>query len=536
MAQVIFWSALPNNFALVQRYLGPYQLSSWLEQHDVTTQVIDFTVSGPSKKVRPETIFRETKKFITKATQCIGISTTFFNSYFGSSIPENLIEAMNLVRQDYPQIKFVLGGNKAEQYGPEITKLFDAVVVGLAEDVFLNLINYWKTGKNEPKKRRPLNNAGSNFYYNDDVVDKTFDIQTSRHKWRDRDLIMPGEALPLELSRGCIFKCKFCQYPLLGRSKYDYTRSMDCVREELVDNYERWGTTTYFVLDDTMNDTVQKITEFHAMTQTLPFKIRYGTYLRADLLHRFPETIPMLKESGLIGAHFGIETLHTEASKAIGKAWSGKQAKEFLPKLIHEDWNDEVSIHCSMICGLPGETEQSLIESRDWLIENRIPSWNFKPLGITRHDQHIFTSEFSKNADQYGYTHPRPEEPFYWENTIDGWNWEKAKSFAKVLNRGKRGKDGQMLHVIYDSWSVVSLLTLGYKYEDLITKPRGQLDREELRRRRDIWIKSYHLRLLRWPDQDESYWREEFDTIFNSDHNGWLDPNKANDDFDDEDL
>ena len=495
---IIFWSALPNPYGLIQRYLGPYQLGYYLEENGYEYQVIDFTVSGPTKMMTVQEVVNFTEQFITPKTKVIGLSSTFFyipgSQRNSSNFPDNLIEAMEIVRTKYPYLKFVLGGNKAETYGTEITNLFDAIVVGLAEDVMLELMHYYAGTGPEPVARRILPHK-TKFYYSDDVVDKKFNIQHSRHRWNQKDCIIPGESLPLEVSRGCIFKCKFCQYPLLGRSKYDYTRSPECLKDELINNYEKWGTTNYYILDDTFNDTVQKIKDFRDMTLTLPFKIKYSTYLRADLLQRFPETIPWLKESGLVGAHFGLETMHPEASKAIGKGWSGTKAKEFLPWLIHEAWNDEVAIHMSLISGLPGETTESLIETANWLNDNNFISWNFKPLGITKSDTRIFNSEFSKEAEEWGFTWPDPKEPYNWVNEKYDWDWNSAREWAKKANAVRDSGFKR-----YDSWSFMSLLTVGYQLEDIFNVPKTRFDKSVLIRKRNLWLYAYKKRLRELPN------------------------------------
>jgi hypothetical protein len=497
---IIFWSALPNPYGLIQRYLGPYQLGFWLKEHGYSYQVIDFIVSGPEKRRTVAELVEQTEKFITPDTKVIGISSTFFyipGRRKNINFPDNMLDAMEIIKEKHPHIKFILGGNKAETYGTEITSLFNGIVVGLAEDVLLELMEFYSGKGPEPMSRRLLPHKAK-FYYSDDVIDKKYNIQTGRHQWSVNDCILPGETLPLEVSRGCIFKCKFCQYPLLGRSKYDYARSPECLREELVDNYEKWRTTNYYILDDTFNDTVQKMKDFYEMTKTLPFKIKYATYLRADLLHRFPETIPWLKESGLVGAHFGIETFHPEASKGIGKAWSGTKAKEFLPWLIHEAWNDEVAIHISMIAGLPGEEEDSLIESAQWLTDNEIPSWNFKPLGITKGDERIFTSEYAKDAELYGFTWPDPTLPYAWVNTKTGWDWERTRRAAKAANRVRKLKK-------YDSWSIMSLLTVGYKLEDVLRVPKNYFNKKVLIRKRNLFLHAYRKKLRDLPNNGAVY-------------------------------
>lgn len=491
---IIFWSALPNVYGQIQRYLGPYQLGYYLEENGYTYQVIDFTATSNTEKMSEEEIIMFTEKFITSDTKVLGLSSTFFHNHGNiSKIPDNLSNALQIIKSKYPNLKFVLGGNKAETYNNDTTILFDAVVVGLAEDLMLELMNYYSGLGPEPKSRKLLLHK-TKFYYSDDVIEKKFDIQHSRHRWSEKDCIIPGETLPLEVSRGCIFKCKFCQYPLLGRSKYDYTRSPECLKDELIDNYKKWGTTNYFVIDDTFNDTVQKIKDFYEMTLTLPFKIKYATYLRADLLHRFPETILWLKDSGLIGAYFGIETLNSEASKAIGKAWSGTKAKEFLPWLVHEAWNDEVAVHLSFISGLPGETPETLIETANWLHDNKFISWFFKPLGIAKYDNRIFSSGFSKEATEWGFQWPNPNEPYNWINEKYNWTYKKAIEWAGKANAIKDPS------FKFDSWSFMSMLTLGYKLEDLFNVPRGKFSSATLVKKRRHWIEAYMEKLKKLPE------------------------------------
>lgn len=61
---------------------------------------------------------------------------------------------------------------------------------------------------------------------------KRYDTEACDHVWHPRDCVQPGEALPLEMARGCIFKCKFCRYPFIGKSKNDFSRRIELVRDE----------------------------------------------------------------------------------------------------------------------------------------------------------------------------------------------------------------------------------------------------------------------------------------------------------------
>lgn len=503
MASIIFWSAQPTKVSgLPIRYIGPYQLGHWLEKHGYPYQVIDFIINGRKNYYTTDELVQVTEQFIDPDTKVIGISSTFLfnyvantNKYENGSLPPLIYDALLILKEKYPNIKFVLGGNTAESFNVETTKLFDAIVVGLAEDVMLELIKFYDGKGEEPKFRRPLPHK-TKFYYADDVPTKFFDIQTGDHQWYEKDCIVPGESLPLEISRGCIFKCRFCHYPLLGRSKYDYTRSMECIKTEIIENYNQWGTTCYYLLDDTFNDTPQKVKDFRDMVLSLPFKINFVCYLRLDLLERFPETISWLKEAGLFGTQFGIESMHPAASKHIGKGFNGTpRAKEFLTELMNTHWNNEVLILISMIAGVPEETEESLLESADWLIKNNISHWRFEPLRISKYeDSKVFVSEWSKNSSKWGFVWP--DGPVEWINTKYHWTYKKADEWASKLNALKDVSNFKT-HI----WLAPMLVTVGNDVKTIIDKSVRELKMPQQRVAGDKWIEAYKKLLKGLPNK-----------------------------------
>jgi radical SAM superfamily enzyme YgiQ (UPF0313 family) len=142
----------------------------------------------------------------------------------------------------YPDIKVVIGGAKSEA-GKQLPYI-DAVIHGYAEDKFLEYLNSLPNNKNRIKKS--IFNIGTthnNSYVEvrDDPVTKDFSIETLDHKFLPNDIILPNETLPLEISRGCIFKCSFCAFPLNGKSKLDYIRDSQRIKDELIYNYENYN-------------------------------------------------------------------------------------------------------------------------------------------------------------------------------------------------------------------------------------------------------------------------------------------------------
>lgn len=382
---------------LWQRAIGAYQLAGFLRQHGITVQVIDFTDNFTS-----EELIQAVKKFVGSNTRVIGVSSTFYQSevsnqdlnenknYARGSIgflPTNIVDTITYFKNAWPEIKRVVGGGNSNNFVGN--SLFDVVVHGYAEQVFLDFLSkkniYPKIANTEI-----VNGDGSKF-----------DIETLSHRWERNDCILPNETLPIEISRGCIFKCKFCGYPLNGKKKFDYLRSPEMIVEEIVYNYEHYGTTNYLFADDTFNDSTYKLEQLHKKITSLPFKISFTTYLRLDLLHAHKEQLPLLKELGLRSAFFGIESLNDRTAKFIGKGLASSKVKDFLLDLRHNIWQDQISILCTFIVGLPYEDISSTDQSFKWVQTAGLDSaWT--PLTI--HTNHRYKSDIAINYEQYGYT------------------------------------------------------------------------------------------------------------------------------------
>jgi hypothetical protein len=414
------------------RTIGAYRIANHLRNNDISVQVIDFI-----QFMSQQQLMNLIRKFLPKEGPCIlGISSTFMLS--DKYLPDIVRSALKIIRKEYPSLKVVVGGTGANVM-PLKPNFCDYSIHSYAEDIALDLFN-GLLGKTKLNPEYKFNKVL--FKENE-----KFDIVNSDHRFIKEDCIRRNEALPLEISRGCIFKCRFCRFPYIGKKKNDYIKCIDRVKEELLYNYENFGTTNYYVLDDTFNETPQKVEEFYNMTKSLPFKIKYVAYLRADLIHRFPETAIQLKESGLVAAFFGIETFHPEASKLIGKAWSGKEAKDFLVDLRQNIWKDDVQLTISLIVGIPPETLEDCLETHKWLCDNKIHYWGWHVLSMAENKERIDKSEFETNPEKYGFTLlPGGEwsHALYDRQTIIKWfnilikqnkePWPSAWRFVEQLN------------------------------------------------------------------------------------------------------
>lgn len=486
---VVFWNGgIPWGMS---RTIGPYKVAYWLRKHNYSAQVVDFI-----EKMPEDVLYSATKRFINDKTLVLAISTSFMGiEFFTHStgrrawLTEAAFNVLTKIKQEHPNIKIILGGYKSEKLGG--LGLVDATIMSYttaSEEIMLEYLNYLTTGTEPPEHRMYGIGPNKRIVY-DKARNPVYNIEIDDFKWSKQDVILPGEPLPLDVSRGCIFACRFCQYPHLGKKKLDYIRGMEYLEAELIHNYETFGTTSYYIMDDTFNDTETKLKAFHDMTKTLPFKIIYTTYLRADLIHRFPDMAYYLQESGLYGAFFGIESLHPEASKIVGKAWSGKHAKEYVPELFHNIWKKKVPVHTNFIVGITGEPPESIVSTTDWFIQNDLHSINFERLALLGpNDDPVWSikSEFDKNASKYGFTMMPPANGSIfpdWKN--DYWTRDIATHHMNEAN--KKLYDYRKIQ----TWSIPSMLWQGFTKDDIENRLRKDYPTELLTEYRNQKLREY---------------------------------------------
>ena len=433
-----------------QRSIGPYQIAHHCRQNGFTSQVIDFTELFKESELE-EAVF----KFVNEDTLAVGLSTTFYrdtieNKYIDTNtkyllenkpITVQIEKIIKKIKNKFPNLKIIAGG--ASSYLVQDDPLFDAVIHGYGE---VAVVNYLKNIKEKKKVLHPKLNNVDNI---NGAIDH-FDIETLNHFWAKEDCVLDNETLPIEISRGCIFKCSFCSYPLNGKKKFDYLRDPELIRDELIFNYENYGTTNYFFSDDTFNDSTIKVEQLHKIFTSLPFKIKFVTYLRIDLLHAHREQIDMLYEMGLGTAFFGIETFDHNAAKSIGKGMHPDKVKDMLLELYYDKWKTDVSFTCSLIVGLPGETKESVYQSFEWMKDKPFnDTWLPLRLGVGTY----WKSEFETNYEKYGY---KLDSTGNWSN--DTMTYDDARAIAQEFNDQHFYKKKPPA-----SWFEFSLLTHGYK-------------------------------------------------------------------------
>ena len=242
-------------------------------------------------------------------TLWVGFSTTFINT---SILLAERSKFFQDLKKQY-NVPIVVGGAKAMV---EFLPWADIFVTGYADSATLAITDYLAgRSVSEPlwKDYKGKKIVDSNHQYD------RKDLSNIGVTWKPEDHITSNQALPMEIARGCIFNCAFCNFPLNNKSKFDYVRVKEDMYNEFMRNYEQFGTTYYWFMDDTYNDSMKKLELMHDVITSLPFKIKFDTYIKPELLVRWPDQIDLLAETGLIGASLGLETLNKDARQAVQK-------------------------------------------------------------------------------------------------------------------------------------------------------------------------------------------------------------------------
>jgi radical SAM superfamily enzyme len=472
------WS--PDYFSKIKRPLGPYRLSSALEDAGYSTFVLEF-----SNEFTIEETLKLLSKHLDNNTLWLGFSSTFYwpknNSSTGTTTTndhlrekyytekyEDVRSLIDFVRKN-SKAKILYGGSKSPYYCYlDDDKNIDYYVIGNADNSIIDITDYLSGKKN--KIEHLENNIVDSRKYPEPKMDNI-----STKWWKKEYNILPNEGVPIELARGCIFKCKFCDYPLTGKKKGTYLRSTSEIKDELIRMWEVQGIDSYYFTDDTFNDDNEKLEALHKVFIDLPFKPKFSAYLRVDLLNKHTHQADLLNEMGLVGTFLGLETMQPESARAIGKGLHPNKVKDRL-YWLHDKWKNKVNIEAGFILGLPYDRISYFNELISWALEedNPLQAVRFYPLMLFNYNQVEkriveFGSEFSINPEIYGYEF----------EDISSWVLPQQKLSHRLCNEIANNLN-TLRHPLnkISGFQVITALNTGIKLEDIYSLTETEISKK----------------------------------------------------------
>lgn len=458
------------------RYMGPYALSASLRENGFTSLVIDYFQAKTD-------FLNYLDHFLSPETLIVGLSSTFLNPHQKRQNAGHLYDSMDvyyegeLHREDgnalktwlealkrrmklrAPKAKLILGGAKALRAfdNPAAYSEFDYICLGAGDNAVVHLAKCLREGA--PPEARLYN--GLNVLAG--IQLKTDVAQCPDARFELADGIQRCESLPIEVSRGCAFNCKFCHY----EKKTSLRKPIEVLRNELIRNFENFGTTVYHFTDDCFNDHPQKVESLCHLFLSLPFKIEWVSYARTDVAIKFPHTIELMVDAGARALFWGIESLDAETARRAGKGTPPEAVKKFLVDFVQR-YGDRCLTAASFIVGLPGESKESLARTLDFICTNKaMDVLAVSPLLIASYSERldmrvIDYSDYSRNPTKYGFKEIR-FRPDYWEHAH--MNSHEAHLLANEFY--KAWKSAHKFYGLSSIWFYPHLRTLGFTHQEI---------------------------------------------------------------------
>jgi len=332
--------------------LGLLYLAGYIQKFSpsVNLKISDFQAEKSDYKKIEEVI----KKFFPDV---IGITVMSFNLI-------DAYEIAKIAKKINPNIKIAMGGPHVNIFGEETLALgeVDFIVLGEGEKIFNELIN----NLDDTKKLKTI----LGLIFRDDanniintglpkLIANLDDIPLPARNLIDNNRyssILGTSKLVTTMitSRGCPYKCLFCDRPHLG--KIFRARSAQSVVEEIEDCL-KYGIKEILMYDDTFTINKQRVLDICDLIIQKKLDIKWDIRARVNTVDE--EILKKLKKAGCVRIHYGVESGTQKILDTLRKGITLKQIEDAfaLTKKIG------IETLAYFMIGNPGETKNDIKET-----------------------------------------------------------------------------------------------------------------------------------------------------------------------------
>jgi len=293
---------------------------------------------------------------------------------FYSTTPQYpfVLDILNKIREKNTDALYVIGGPHAT-CDPETVLNFDVSIVGEGEDAMLRIA------------MNPLWPFPSRLKSHPVIIDEipfpnrdAMDIHDFKYK-------IDGEpATSMMTSRGCCFDCAFCCKVFGKKIRFRSAKNVALELEELQNKY---GYNAAMLYDDEFF--INRERDIEICNSFKERKMLWRCFTRSNLVDE--KLIRIASESGLREILIGIESGSDRILKNVNKGTTVEMNKKAI-KTIRKYG---IRVKLAMILCLPGENEESLQETEDFLDSIEFDDIDFSILQVYP------GTEIYKNPDNY---------------------------------------------------------------------------------------------------------------------------------------
>ena len=244
----------------------------------------------------------------------------------------DVIETTQLVKRIYPSVKTVLGGPHVNLFPNETIKneSVDYLVLGEGEEPFKDLVEAIDAGSEVDcitgvvfKRDGIICNNGTRPHIKN-LDELPFPPRELVPYKKYNSLLFDGNTVTtIFTSRGCPFRCSFCDRPHLG--KVFRARSAQNVVDEL-EACVQLGIHDFLFYDDTFTVVKRRVLDICDQIVQRGLDIRWDIRSRVDTIDE--EILSRLKRAGCQGIHYGVEAGTEKILRRLNKGISIDQVKK----------------------------------------------------------------------------------------------------------------------------------------------------------------------------------------------------------------
>jgi len=338
----------PNTYLedLIHPPIGIALLATICAQRGWETTVYDLPILGWNDE-------RAVEEIVNFAPDFLGITTTT-KTYAGS------VEVAKLVKKEIPEVNIVMGGPHPTFAGWDVLTrcpYVDFTVAYEGEHTFPQLIEACRAGM------FPQEIPGVGYRSNDRIIltppaspiKELDDLPMPRREFFPiMDYLARDDETTVLTARGCPNRCAFCSTSRMGRSLR--CRSPQKVLEE-VEYLLEMGFCSIFFSDDTFTSSLSRVENLCNVFKNIKRSWRWTCNMR--LQDAKSDILGHMSEAGCYRVFVGVESSSKNILGKVNKLCPTSDAVE-LCKLIQ---SYDIEVHASFLLGLPGETEETIIET-----------------------------------------------------------------------------------------------------------------------------------------------------------------------------
>ena len=361
-----------------------------------------------------------------------------------------------------PQVRTVYGGYRFDHTTDRVKGMVDYTITGYAEQAVVELLEKICAGASRSAQVQAIERLMPNF-------------STSTIDYDSSDAMVAGAAIAMETSRGCMFQCDYCAYPLLARGKDTaYHKTASTFAAELRANHDQFGAVNYTFTDSIFNESVPKLENLLRARDQSGVDIRFSAFIRYELIRRWPAQLGLLRDLGLQGAMIGIESFNHSSARSVGKGTDPQLVKDCLSQ-IKQYFDQSVSITGQFILGLPHETPHTAAAWLDWISQ---PHSDIDVVFMSRMDLQLLGQSLMRaDPGSYGYTAWGVRNDYsYWRTAA----WSSVDADRMLIDFMTQQWDSGRLRV--GSYSLQGLQGMGMTFDQCLTTPMRDLDHVGLHR------------------------------------------------------